>query len=267
MNCKYCLNYQPYIKNKTHFDYDELIRDVDTFFNTFDRVEYFSLTGGEPLLYKQLPDLLKHIVSNYRQKVEHLWFATNGSIVPSDELCQVIKETGTEIIIDNYTPFTPELKETYEKTIQKCKDFELKYNEGEIPAFFKTFPPAKDYTKMSEKELTEKFDDCKNSYSGFGLKDGKLYACCYMQFADTAGLVQAKEQDYFVLDNSNKKELIEFVAGYTKMGYGEFCKYCNCFFGKYDGGYDENGVTQQPKNKLLEWDIKNPTKEPVEVQK
>ncbi len=267
LNCKYCLNYQPYIKNKCHIEYEKLKKDIDVFFNSFDRVDSFSLTGGEPLLYKELPDLLYYIANNYRNKVEHLWFATNGTIVPSDELCTAIKDTGTEVIIDNYTKFVPETIDTYNQTVQKCEKFGLKYNEGDIPAFFKTFPPAKDFTRMSEGMLIEKFNECKNSYSGFEIKDGRLYACCYTGFANTASLVEAKDGDYLNLNNTNKKELIEFVAGFTKTGYTEFCKYCNCFFGKYDGGYDENGVTQQPKNKLLAWDIKNPTKEPVEIQK
>lgn len=268
LNCKYCLNYQPYIKNKQHNNYEDLIKDIDVFFATFDRVKSFSLTGGEPLLYPKLPDLLNYIYKNYSDRIEHLWFATNGTIVPSDDLCRVIKDANAEVIIDNYTQFVPKLKDSYYMTVQKCKDFCLKYKEGHIESFFKTFPPAKNYYKYSDKKLIQKYNTCKSLYSGFGLKNGKLFACCYSQFAETAELVKSTKGDYFdLLTNKNSLELIEFILGYLNKGYTEFCKYCNCFYAKSGGGYDEKGVSQQSKEKLLEWDFKNPTKEPVEVNK
>lgn len=258
LNCKYCLNYQPYITRKKHHDLEQMKQDVDMFFCQFDRVEYFSLTGGEPLLHKDLGNLVKHIRTNYRHKVNTLWLATNGSVVPSDELCQTIKEYDVEVICDDYTSSVPEIKKTYDQLIAKCRQFGINYKEGNNPRFFKTFPPAEDFTKWSDKQIIEKFDECKASYSGFGLEDGKLYACCYSNFASTAQLVPTKNTDYYDLANVNKKTLLEFVLGYTDDGYVNFCKYCNCFFGT-KSGYDENGVTQQPKDKLLCWDVNNPT--------
>lgn len=268
LNCKYCLNFQPYIKDKCNVDYDDLIRDIDAFFTAFDYVEYFALSGGEPLIYKRLPELLEYIYKNYRHKIKNFWLPTNGTIIPDDNLCKLFKEIDIEILVDNYTKSVPEIKDTYYQTIQKCKDFNLKYRTNiSNNQFFILFPPAKDYTKLSQDELAAKFNTCKNVYSGFCLKDSKLSSCCYSQFAETAKLIQQQEGEQFSLNNTNKKELLEFVMGYTEQGYTEFCKYCNCFIGAEEDIFAPDGVAQFPKDRYLEWDINNPTKEPVEVKK
>jgi hypothetical protein len=230
-------------------------KDIDLFFSCFDRVEYFSLTGGEPLLHKGLIELIRYVQKNYRHKIEIFGTATNGSIVPSDELCRVLKECDIEFICDDYTASAPQLKATRDELIEKCKAFGIHFIEGKDLKFFKTFPPAEDYAKKGDEALIDRFGKCKGCYSGFGLKNGRLYSCCYSMFADTAEIVDAVETDYYDLSKSTattqaKKELIEFRAGYLQNGYVHFCKFCNGFPSINDA-FDENGVTQQPKGELL----------------
>lgn len=260
LNCKYCLNYQPYIKNKQHSDYNMMISDIDKFFNVIDYTEFFSFTGGEPLLNKKTPELIKYVYKKYRNKYGKLGTATNGTIVLDEQTLNVFKETNAELLVDDYRKNVPSLKSTYEEIIKQCKDKGLNYIKGNSASFFKTFPPAEDYSKLSDEELIEKFDRCQELYSGFALKDGKFYACCYSSFIETAGVIESADSDYLDLNQEiDKKVIMEFILGYTDKGFAKLCKYCNCFFADYGGGYDEGGATQQHKNKLLEWDINNPT--------
>ena len=263
LNCKYCLNYEPYIKNKRHRDIKDLKNDIDLFFLSFDRVKYFSLTGGEPFLYPHFAELLEHVSKNYGHKIHTLWFATNGSIMPSDDLLNTIKNSNIEIWLDDYTKNAPHTKNTFEKLLKKCKEMNINHRVSNEMIFIKSFPPKMDYTKYTDEHLIDKYNGCQNP--GPELRNGKLYSCCYSGFADNANLVKAKEQDFFDLRLSNfdngggyKKLLIEFKLYYSERGYTEFCKYCNGFFG-INNDTDENGVTQLKMNEKLEWDINNPT--------
>ncbi|MEI0525698.1 radical SAM protein [Brachyspira murdochii] len=263
LNCEYCLNYEPYIKNKKHRDFEELKSDVDTFFKYFDKVRYFSLSGGEPFLHPKFKEIIEYVGENYINKISEFGTVTNGSILPSDELLLAIKKYNMELVIDNYTKNAPYIKKTYEELIEKCKKININYITGgeTDTVFFKSFPPKEDYTKCTEEELINKYSGCKKFYDGFDIKNKKLYSCCYSSFADTANLVKADENDFFDLDNPKdiygggyKKELIEFRLGYTKKGYVNFCKYCNGF-PSINNEFDENGVTQLERGKILEWDI------------
>lgn len=266
LNCQYCLNYEPYIKNKRHRDFEELKSDVDAFFKYFDKVRYFSLSGGEPFLYPKFKEIIEYVGGNYINKISEFSTVTNGSIVPSDELLLTIKKYNMELVIDNYTKNAPHIKKAYEELIEKCKKNEVNYitcGETDIK-FFKSFPPKEDYTKYTEEQLVNKYLKCKKFYDGFTIKYNKLHSCCYAGFADTANLVKADENDFFDLDNPKdiygggyKKELIEFRLGYTEKGYVNFCKYCDGFMG-FNNEFDENGVTQLERGKILEWDINNP---------
>jgi hypothetical protein len=222
-------------------------------------VEFFSLTGGEPLLYKHLGKLIQYIHENYRNKIGRLGLATNSTIMPSDNLCKIIRDCNVDIICDDYSDFEPKHKKRTQQVTEKLDSFGIQYKSGKNIRFFKTFPPSKDFREWPNDALCEKFEACKKTYSGFGLKMGNLFSCCYSMFADTAKLVPAQHGDYYKLfENIDKYELVKFILGYTNCGYTEFCKYCNCFFGT-QSGYDENGVTQQPKDELLVWDINRPT--------
>ena len=261
LNCKYCLNYQPYIKNKKHMDFNELISNIDIFFSKFDKVEYFAVSGGEPLLYPKLKELLLYICENYINKIGELGFATNGSIVLNDELSEIIKKYNIRIQFDNYSKNIDWLKESTKKCIEKIKKDNLYCTSSfsDDIQFFKSFPAKNDYRNLNDKTQEERCKKCKDFYSGYALKNHKIYACCYASSAETADLVPAVKEDYFDLDKDfNKIELVEFMHGFSEKGYLEFCKYCNGF-PSINPDKDENGVTQLPKGKVLEWDINNPT--------
>ena len=259
LNCKYCMNQQPYIKNKQHKDIDEIKKDIDYFFNCVDRVKYFCLSGGEPFLYPHLGELAEYVHKNYGNKIYTLWFGTSSGVMPSDELLEKIKKSNAEIWFDDYRKTAPFTEKNFEPLINKCKEMGIKHKVSPTMTFIKLFPPKEDYTKLTDEQLIYKYDKCQ--HYGPELRDGKLYACCYGGFAETAKLVPALPEDTYDLtqfDSSKKAELMEFKLYYTEKGYMNFCKYCNGLW-NINNLLDENGVTQADKNKILEWDINNPT--------
>ena len=267
LNCKYCGNYQPYIKNKQHKDIDEIKKDIDIFFSCFDRVKHFSLSGGEPLLNKNIGEIIEYIFDKYDKKIFRFEIPTNGSVVPSKELFDILKNDKIYLICGNYTKNAPHIIDSYNKLIEKCKELSINYEtpDNNNMVFFKSFPPKEDYSKYTEEQLRYRYAKCKSIYSGQEIINGKLYSCCLSANADTANLI--KSCDYDVLDLNkyyaggggySKNELIEFRLDYCEKGYLEFCKYCNGFFGM-ENDWDENGVTQLKRGEILEWDINNPT--------
>lgn len=264
LNCKYCSNFQPYNKDRKHFEYDEIIKNIDAFFNVFDRVKYFSLTGGEPFLHPRIKDILSYVAEKYSDKIHNFSCPTNGTVVPSDDIMETIKKYNIEILCDNYTKSVARIKDTYEKLIDKYKEFKINYVTQDERSFIRLFPPQKKSLSLNNAELIAKYTGCKETYSGHGLKQEKIYTCCLSGFAETAKILEENKNDSLPLDKSvDKKEMIEFILGYTELGYAILCKYCNGFPGVNKLPYDENGVSQVPHSEILEWSIDNPTFEKV----
>jgi len=77
---------------------------AERFFKIVDNVEYLFVTGGEPLLYKDLPDLLERLLA-YSDRFQKLQIITNGTIVPNEDLLKVLKKYGNKlhrVLVDNY---------------------------------------------------------------------------------------------------------------------------------------------------------------------
>lgn len=115
LNCKLCGAYAPYILNRPFPQVGKLLEEVKKYFSIVDKVELFTVTGGEPLLYKQLPELLDGLL-DYSNQFEKMELITNGTIVPNDDLVNVLKKYGDKFLrfyVDNYgndlSPKVPEI--------------------------------------------------------------------------------------------------------------------------------------------------------------
>lgn len=235
LNCKFCLNYQPYIKDRRHYDIADIKSDIDLFFGIHDKVDYFSLTGGEPFLHQGLGELLQYIHGRYGYKLLHLGTATNGTIVPSDDLCRILKECRVELLCNRYP-----LSSSYDDLMKQCRKYDVHCIEGGKLSFFITYPPFAD---CGMKPFAEKYLSCKSTYSGYGIKNGRIYYCCYSMFADTAGICESEPSDYYDMRNADPQSLTEFHLGVPKKGYVRFCGFCNGWPPE-NNHYDPNGVTQ-----------------------
>jgi hypothetical protein len=102
LECRLCLAASPYYDNAPIYSYRLLSGTVDEYFKAVNYVEKFTLTGGEPLLNKALPDLIKYL-EKHRPKIGFLEIITNGTIVPSENLVSACKDYGNMFfLIDDY---------------------------------------------------------------------------------------------------------------------------------------------------------------------
>lgn len=258
LNCKSCLNLNPYFKNKQHRNINELKKDIDSYFKCVDMVGRFHISGGEPQLYPDLSELILYIYDNYRTKIEAITVVTNGTFIPDDELCKVFKLCNVTVETDDYRASVPKLKATYPLLIQKLKSYNIKIDEivaGEEWDWFEIFPPKNIIEENDVKKLQEKYEKCGNPF--MGLAQQRLNNCCYAGFADNAGLVKQDDDEFFNLTNftpNKKKELIEFRLRFNKKGYANFCRYCNGF-----PAINSSRVKPALQaDGLIEWDINNP---------
>lgn len=222
LNCRDCLNFTPYIEKHVTDNITDLKNDIDLFFNAVDMVYRFQITGGEPLLYKNVEQLLDYIYSNYSDKYIRLEMVTNGTIVPSDDFCQFLHDKNIYVFLDDYRLAIPDSEEIYELICDKFNKFQVEFCENYADRWIRMYP-----TKIEKTDYATFFNCCDNPWST--LRQGKISACNYGMYAAKAGICEDSIDEYYDLSkftSEKKKELVEFRLRYNEKGYINFCKVC-----------------------------------------
>lgn len=231
LNCKYCLNFNPFAEQYYVREWDELIKDVDLFFACVDHIMLFHVSGGEPMLYVHLMNLIEYIDKNYGDRIDTLRTVTNGTIVPSDDMCRRLAQCRVEVTVDDYRDAVPHYSDQFQKLISKFDEFKVKYYVNKFDNWIDLAPERTDYSKLSDEELIRHRSECSQSWQE--LRNGKLYNCNYAAYATVAGIAGEQDTeevyDLYNFSPEKKKELVEFRLGYTTKGYTNFCKTCRGF--------------------------------------
>lgn len=227
-NCRYCNIFIPYYKERTDYTFEQIKKNVDMLFQNIDYVFKYQLIGGEPLLHKDLPQILLYLYENYKERIGMIRIVTNGAVIPDTELVDAMKTCNCYVMLSNYT-HSISYEEKYEKVkstllengirfreliSQRWRDVGFPHNSRNIPL-----------DKVREHMLT-----CATFWHG--LVDEKLYYCNCTWSAANTGLYNAEETDYLDLktlddSESSKLKILQFVLGDSQPDfYNSFCRVC-----------------------------------------
>ena len=81
LKCKNCLAFIPYYKEKFLMSTSEAEEIITAYFNIVDTVGTFTITGGEPLLNKDLYKILTIVNGFSAQITKSIDLVTNGTIM------------------------------------------------------------------------------------------------------------------------------------------------------------------------------------------
>lgn len=231
LNCKYCLNFNPFAKQFYVREWEDLVKDVDLFFSCVDHIMLFHVSGGEPMMYKYTADLIEYIDKNYGERIDTLRTVTNGTILPKEEVLQKLSDCNVEVVVDDYRDAVPHFQERFKELIRKLEKYHIRYYINKVDSWIDLAPERTDHSAWSEDELERHRERCNQSWQE--LRDGKLYSCNYAAYATVAGIAGEQDleeaYDLTAFNPDKKKELVEFRLGYTTKGFTNFCKKCRGF--------------------------------------
>jgi sulfatase maturation enzyme AslB (radical SAM superfamily) len=104
-SCKYCNEYSPHYAPSQAQPPEAVLRDFDRALELIDRIRILEVSGGEPLMYRPLPQVLRHL-AQYSGRFEFFSLVTNGSIGFGDEVLPALRDMGPKVrvILDDYGP-------------------------------------------------------------------------------------------------------------------------------------------------------------------
>ena len=214
---------------KADMTLEQVKKSADIFFSKVNYIHEFVLIGGEPLLYKYLADAVEYIGSKYRNQMSVFSITSNGTIIPSKNLLDRCKEYGTLFRISNYSGTLKYLELQYEKlrNIFITNDVEFRFGRKEHEWVDYGF----DYYKRdcSDKELIAVFDKCNTPCHE--IRENKFYYCVMARSVSDNLLIDVGKKDYLDFDKLSgdnwKKELLEYIMGYSEKGYLDMCRFCH----------------------------------------
>lgn len=226
-DCSFCI---PYYKERMVYPLDQVLSGLNHFFGIVDYVQELHLIGGEPLLYKQLPQLIEQIGCRYRRQIGEFAIATNGSLIPSHELCEVCKKYDVFFTISDYRSSPAFTGRVHIPEILNCMEqFGIPYRIGDKSTWFDFSGriPEGGYPK---EVLEERFHQC--FFRNRGLYLDRLYFCQHQYGTVRAGFGEDDPEgclDLFQEGGDLKKLLFAFELGALSRGYLKQCANCAGF--------------------------------------
>lgn len=104
LKCKNCFNMMQYFTNEQQYDadFETIKKDIDTLTNAISKVTAFHILGGEPLIVKNLPEILSYLCT--KKQLPNIIIITNSTQKINNELLEVLKNNRnkTKISISDY---------------------------------------------------------------------------------------------------------------------------------------------------------------------
>lgn len=227
LKCKKCNMFMTHFQNPQNQPVEDVLEDIDAYFEVVDYVKVLNLLGGEPFLYPDFKWVLDYIAERYRDRIGQVIIFTNGTIVPKADLLDSIKSCSATVQFSDYTHVVP-----YEKKIEEFKKVLAEKNIEQYTMPWEKWGdfgfPENPNTIVEDREALEFFERCKAPFRGVWKK--RVYFCHLETSAVRAGIYEDDENDYFELQNvegvNSKKSFCEFDYGYSHKGFITFCKVC-----------------------------------------
>lgn len=241
LKCKHCIAYAPYYEYPFNPTLEYLKQSIDKLFDLEISVGKFSFSGGEPLLSKDLGELVDYC-GKYKDRIDCLEIVTNGTLLMDERLISVLKKyiEKVDVLIDDYivSDSAQELAGMLENAHIKfrLRDYKNSIHMG-------GWCDMTDFSLKNDHEMAERiFDKCcygrGNRYRlHTSITDGKIYACHFSRRCDELGVVSLKKSEFVDLfDGTETRE-----EKSQKLLYGLYGKHLSaCLYCRGAGENFEN---------------------------
>ena len=227
LRCRNCSNLIPDIQHKAvEIPFDMIKRDFDLLMSNFSYIYCLQIHGGEPLLHSEIDKILAYVLT-YKDKISIIKIVTNGTVMPSRKLLDVISRQNVVICVSNYK-INEGLREKIKTICAANHVFFMQFAESKWHIFKN---PEKETCSISE--LKSRFRKCPNRMYP-SCKNGKMYLCS--RLANLMTLQDDIADDGIELSASSKRGAIRFL----QKDYSINCAYCQV----EDGIFCEAGIQQ-----------------------
>ncbi|MBO5472332.1 MAG: radical SAM protein [Lachnospiraceae bacterium] len=239
LRCRDCSHLIKLYKCPKDYDINATIEYLQNCMEAVDYIEEIIILGGEPLLHKELVRLLEWCSG--ADKIGDVTVISNGTIIPGQELLDVMERTKTRLRLSDYGKLSTKISEV--KRI--CEDRGIKC--FVLRELWTDMGPIHEHDYSSD-ELKSIFTDCPFAYDLL-LLNGKLCRCAHVAHLNNLSMINSSAHDCvdFTGFPENIEEKRSEVWQYMNIDYLEGCQYCNGIKNSIQG--IEPGIQESVSNK------------------
>lgn len=218
LKCDKCRALMPDMCNPKDEDLDKVLEEMDIILDAVDDIIDFEPIGGEPFLYKYLPEVLDYACLS--DKINTVVISTNGTIIPNERLLMALKNKKVFVNISDYGYICPLSK------LVKCFEdngilFEVESNQTWFDVGDTT------YRNRDEKQLMDEFENCYCQYLVKYVWNKKIWVCPRAPRLKSLGIT-TDERDYSVLSKEDNAEIVrKKILDLYRRRYANACNYCD----------------------------------------
>jgi len=207
-------------------------REIKEFFNIWDYAERVEFIGGEPLMHPNILEIVKEMLK-YKDCFSRMRITTNATIIPSDELCELVASCGRifDFIVDDYGEYSKNL----EKVINKLEYYNIPYRldiyHGDNQRY-NGWVIYGEYVEAQTKDSAEFiFNHCNVPRNQFVcVNNGKVFSCNYAQSLYwVKGIFPTDGSAFDLFDESVSREQKRNFAKDFFLKPIQACEYCYGF--------------------------------------
>lgn len=229
-NCKHCNMLMPYYKQHYEYSPDEIEADLALLFQRVDYLTSYFIIGGEPFLHKELDMILERVCHKFGDKIGYIQIITNGSVIPNQNVLQVIEKFGVKVRLSDYSQKIP-YSDRLQKVIDILREYNIEYSMGIYKEWMDLgFPDKVPCIGKSREDAKKHMLNC--SPGCHIISERKFFYCGLMFSAEKCGLYQLEKDDYIDLRRSHsdpledKKEIMKYCLGEIDKGFISICNIC-----------------------------------------
>ena len=178
---------------------EDLKRELDLICAVFDEIYEIRIIGGEPFVHPNWDEILQYVAT--KKNIKRISIYTNGTFLPSNYQCEVLKSTDAWLSISDYG----ELSRKLEPLKKKLDSYEIPYEAKSVPHWTRCSSFVKH--NRTREELTALFKKCCARNLATFLK-GKIYACPFISNAINLKAIPTVENDFVDLTAAVDTEIL-----------------------------------------------------------
>lgn len=221
LHCKRCANLMQYYEHPVEFPLGELKADCLKLLELDICFDCVHLIGGEPLLYKGLPELITLL--NDSGKVKNIRVITNGTIMPSNSLLKYLQLRKVHVLISNYIHIGAKTNEVYQFLKRSGVNTRIT-----TAAWFNYHHNFSGYNRSPE-ELKKTYSSC--CVACHEMLNGEIHLCPTSAHGMYLGLIPRDENSFVSIRHNGSKQEKRKVTSRLKRLLNQqvpnACDYCS----------------------------------------
>lgn len=221
LHCKRCANLMQYYPKQILLDHGQLVKDIKDLLLLNICIDRVNLIGGEPFLYKELPELIEFLISS--PKIQTVRVVTNGTLIPSDKLLKVLRNKQVNVLISNYAAIGTKINEVFSLLKKEKIDVTI------ISNTWYDYQHNFDGYGRTETEIASIYQNC--AVDCHEMFNGEIHLCPTSAHGMYLGLIPRDEKSFVSVRHDHTKKGIKEVENKLKElichQIPNACAYCS----------------------------------------